>query len=497
MATTVISTLTDTGTALNGNGDRYILLEGVTHHFGGIVLRVSAENVEITVLGTLLSTASAPVSASTSGNLVLTIGQTGHLISPEGFLVANVAGDTFSLLNNGEVIGAQVAATGNDFNLVNTGTMIGSNALTSNVEFLNLGGDDARVVNSGLIHSGSSHVINLHQSGGYIENSGTISGVKHGINAASPNADVSVRNSGHIGALEFAISGNNLVDTVVNMGTIVGDIELLGGNDLFDGRGGSVSGTVSGGLGNDTFIVDNDDTVLMEALGEGTDTVRSRGDFTLGDNFEILTLRGSQDINGVGNSLGNTLNGNGGDNRLAGAGGVDTISGRAGNDTLRGGRGNDALFGQDGRDRLDGGANNDVLDGGNGGDVLLGRSGNDLLIGGNGNDRLEGGLGRDQMSGSKGEDVFVFSRAAQSVANRPDSISDFDTGEDRIDLSGLDLASVNIGSGFTGGGVASARTVETGGGNTNLMVDVNGDGSMDMKIVLLGTTGVAVDDLIL
>jgi trimeric autotransporter adhesin len=94
-----------------------------------------------------------------------------------------------------------------------------------------------------------------------------------------------------------------------------------GGNNVLDGGAGT--DTLLGGAGNDTYIVDNTGDMIIENAGEGIDTVRSSASYTLSDNVENLTLTGTADLAGAGNSLDNT------------------ITSGAGNDTLIGGIGND------------------------------------------------------------------------------------------------------------------------------------------------------------
>lgn len=76
------------------------------------------------------------------------------------------------------------------------------------------------------------------------------------------------------------------------------------------------------------------------------DVVESSASYTLPDNVEHLVLTGADAINGIGNSLSNTITGNSANNILDGAAGDDTLDGGIGNDLLNGGTGNDVyLFG--------------------------------------------------------------------------------------------------------------------------------------------------------
>src|SRR5262249_47283674 len=104
--------------------------------------------------------------------------------------------------------------------------------------------------------------------------------------------------------------------------------------------GNSAVNVLTGGAGNDTYVVGTGDTVVEQA-NEGIDTVQSAVTWTLSANAENLTLTGSTATNGTGNSLNNVLTGNSAANTLDADGGDDTLSGGAGADQLIGGTGND------------------------------------------------------------------------------------------------------------------------------------------------------------
>ncbi|WP_069299281.1 M10 family metallopeptidase C-terminal domain-containing protein [Neptunicoccus sediminis] len=122
---------------------------------------------------------------------------------------------------------------------------------------------------------------------------------------------------------------------------------------------------------------------------------------------------------------------------------------------------NDFLYGGFGNDTLIGKAGDDFLFGQQGNDVLTASSGVDHLFGGSGNDRLIGGRGYDQFHGGAGNDVFVSNGKGQDV------ITDFDAGDDRIDLLGR----------LSGWSEISANITK---------IDADGDGAKDDLEIALG-----------
>ena len=83
------------------------------------------------------------------------------------------------------------------------------------------------------------------------------------------------------------------------------------------------------------------------------------------------------------------------------------------------------LAGYGGNDALIGGGNNDYLDGGSGNDSVNGGAGDDIVVGGTGNDVLAGG---------EGADTFLFMTTAAMGATNADTITDFISGEDTLQL---------------------------------------------------------------
>ncbi|HTI80649.1 MAG TPA: calcium-binding protein, partial [Acetobacteraceae bacterium] len=273
------------------------------------------------------------------------------------------------------------------------------------------------------------------------------------------------------------------------------DLGATAGNPNGDGAVDTI--TINGTAGNDVINVTQSNGVVTVTGLASTETITG---FEASDRLVINGLGGDDVINASGFGTAMLLTENGGD-------GNDVLLGGAGNDTLSGGAGDDVLIGGAGQDVLDGGTGNNILiqDGGaplaafapgaaaptpqllegTGGNdqvkatlsggkvhisglaapanldagtpglvVLNGLAGDDvidasgvtastmrfILNGGDGNDVLHGGSGDDVLNGGVGADRFVF-----SGSNGTDTITDFQAGVDKIDISGYGAALASFG----------------------------------------------------
>jgi len=328
-------------------------------------------------------------------------------------------------------------------------------------------------------------------------------------------------------------------------------IEGGGGNDILDGAGGV--DTVSYASATTGVTVSLALATAQNTGGAGVDTLKgfenltgsAYGDHLVGDGFDNLILGGDGNDTIEGGAGNDTLDGGSGLNLLSyynaksgvtvdltltsaqntGGAGVDTVSnfqrinGSAYGDTLRAGAGAHQVAAYGGADLvyIDAGASG-AFDGGDGLDTLsfaratqgataslgltttqttgigsmaflnfeaiVGSAYADKLTGGGGNDSLAGGGGADTLAGGAGADVFRYLLATDSTAAAADTITDFQHGIDKIDLTAIRT------------GASDKYAISTVGTNTRLDIDLHGDGSVDMRILLVGKGVLTSADLV-
>ena len=260
--------------------------------------------------------------------------------------------------------------------------------------------------------------------------------------------------------------------------------EIFGGfgNDILNGGAGNDN--LKGGVGNDLYIVDSTGDIVTELNNEGTDTIRSSVNWTLGNNFENLTLTGSA-ISGTGNSLDNIIIGNDANNILNGGDGNDILDGGLGADILIGGSGNDTFIVDNINDTISNSSGIDTVRSsinwtlgstlenltltGTGNINGTGNSLKNVIVGNTGDNTLDGGNNADILMGGAGNDTYI-------VDNTNDLVTELaNDGTDTIRSSVTHTLAVNV-ENLTLTGNSSING--TGNDLNNIIVGNNGNNSL-------------------
>ncbi|KXK06847.1 MAG: Bifunctional hemolysin/adenylate cyclase precursor [Nitrospira sp. OLB3] len=243
-------------------------------------------------------------------------------------------------------------------------------------------------------------------------------------------------------------AGNDLLIPIGGIRDEFGAVSPVG--DRYTGLPQNV---LIGGLGDDLYVLHVAGEIVIEEVGEGTDTVWSSVDYVLTDNLEILhliTAGVEVETTGTGNRLDNLLIGSMSANVLVGLDGNDTLMGgwEASTtepfsdasaddrvvDTLVGGAGDDTyvILGSSSREgqpdriveaahegtdtvlsfvsyTLGGYVENLELQGGQALDGI-GNALDNTLAGNAERNRLSGGAGNDALAGGRGSDTYRFDR---------------------------------------------------------------------------------------
>lgn len=309
-------------------------------------------------------------------------------------------------------------------------------------------------------------------------------------------------------AVYFQITGGVGNDTIAGTS---GD-DTLNGKDGFD--------TLNGGIGDDSFYLDGDADVANGDAGDDVFYLRggtNGSTITGGADFDILWIEDNNTFTGL-------LSGIEGIHFNSGAFGAQlTISGKTfatgftANATISGtgslivgmvagtaflgqnlimNTGSVAIVvvGSAASDTVKGALNAiNIIDGGDSNDQIRGGALNDQINGGNGNDKIIGFTGADTLTGGAGADQFRYLFTTDSgVGGLADHITDFVAGTDRFNFSLLDADLVAPGrqaltfidtAAFSATGAAQVR-YGVSGANLLVQVDLDGNGTADMEIVL-------------
>lgn len=239
-------------------------------------------------------------------------------------------------------------------------------------------------------------------------------------------------------------SGQSVTDAVITWYGLGGDDALHGGDHSVD--------LFYGGLGNDEFIVANNEDRVFENTDEGFDVVGIKSTapnyrFDYPTSIEAIYLYPGASVDrsllpesvifldymldnrGPGSyGIAEYLKGTPYNDALYGGGGDDTVVAEGGNDFVDAGPGND---------KVDGAAGNDAISTGSGDDAVQAGDGNDLIIGGSGegNDTYNGGNGIDTVKYTSAKDGIIVNLSAKT--NQASSIAPGDAAKIGIDQIAL------------------------------------------------------------
>lgn len=332
-----------------------------------------------------------------SGANTVTAGQGANVIT------GGVDADTITALDGGNIVdagdGTNVITTGGGVDVITTG--VGADTISAG------GGDDLITVRGGsdTVHgeAGTDRLI--------VDYSASVTAVT--MNAPTGSlagysgtvADLGVNTVSFDGLETFAVTGGSAGDRIT---TGTGNDTLIGGGgaDYLTGAGGA--DTLTGGAGADMFLY----SAATDSNAAAYDTIT---DFAMGvDRIDVSAL---------------------------GAGGAVSIN-RYGANSVVGFQGASGATGVlvaqgvvQGFDVVTGANTTFYISGSDAVESIFGSAGVDVINGAGGDDSIAGLTGADSLTGGAGADSFYYFSVADSSAAAYDTINDFQTGVDHIDVS--------------------------------------------------------------
>jgi Ca2+-binding RTX toxin-like protein len=291
-----------------GNRDSWVLTAGTTfRNEDGSALVITGNGNEFVNYGELFS-------------------QNNQSEDRPDYNTVRITGDETTFINHGSIGGDySIGGTGGSLYLTNWST------INSGVSYAAGDGDIKLINQKGAYISGSSphgnsvgDAVGLWGSDVTVINRGSIAGIR-----ITGTTTATLTNDGTLSG-NVEVSGKHA--SLINRGTIEHATIIVGGNNTFDARVGTLDDVaLLGGAGNQIFQIDHAMTITDEG---GRDIVQAACTYKLGDDsgIENLVLIGKKGLRAAGSDEDNHITGNSGNNRLAGGGGEDSLTGGKGHD---------------------------------------------------------------------------------------------------------------------------------------------------------------------
>lgn len=409
----------------------------------------------------------------------------------------------FRISNYGEISGTIAVTTANRGGIVsNYGTLVGTSGTALSfglVPYVTTSPVTSILANSGQI-AGDVVFEGNATSFATVRNSGIIDG-----NLTFADGTVSISNRG---TLDGNLRLGGTQGKVVNTGLITGDVTTLSSaldETTFDNSRGTVTGTISLGGGNDTYIAGENDGIVDGGTSSlNNSDILDFGRFTRGITYDDTSGAGVRPENVYKNF--EIIYATKYDDVIFAPDTKIAIYAGGGNDTVYCGDTQTTVFGGNGADSIIGSSSADKIYGESGNDIIVGNGGGDVIRGGRGNDTITVLGSKNELYGGTGRDTFVFG-IGPGFAPGDQKIVDFSgymNDGDRINLSAWDAnANTKANDAFTYigkgafSGVAGELIWLASGSDVLVRGDLDGDKDWDFTITLNGVASVSAVDFVL
>lgn len=246
-------------------------------------------------VGQPFSGAGTPITLDGNDQYILAAGITVHSTN-NAALQAGGANNTIDV--EGTLIGvAGLVMDSGTVNIADSGVVAGAGASGTGVDGIRLLTGASALFNRGLILGELCGIRVSSDASASVINYGRIISEFEGIACdATGTIATKLQNFGTITGLQGdAFRGTGTGDSVINKGQINGNVNLGGGNDIYDGNGGRVKGWIWGDAGTDTLSGGASADLIYGGVGNDRITGRGGRDDLWGDDTATLAVNAGKD----------------------------------------------------------------------------------------------------------------------------------------------------------------------------------------------------------